>query len=138
MTTQRLHKSAGPPACTATKAAKLCRQRVELDQERLELDRAARALTSQIATIDDELIRFAKTSDPPVVDVARFTIAVVQAPGFFSYKDNLVSEIGLEEYERRKSAVPTKDKLVLTEKSPATRAKAPGSAARVRRSEKAA
>jgi hypothetical protein len=125
MPTQRLHKTAGPPACTPTKASKLCTERAQLDAERLEIEREARSLSSRIAAIDDELIRFTKAAgEPPVRELARFTLAVVQAPGFFSYKDNLVAEIGLEEMERRKRGVATKDKLVLTEKVPAARSAA--------------
>lgn len=137
MTTQRLHsKSQCGQACTAQKASKLCADRAELDEERLELDRAARALEGQIKLIDDELMRFVKAEAGddglPVVELSRYRVEIIQADGYFSYKDNLIAEIGLEEFEKRKNAVPTKDKVQLTEKYPKAVAAARAKAAEVR------
>lgn len=124
MKTQRTFTESGPPPITATRASQLCGLRAELDEERLELDRASRAIENEIKRIEIQLLRFAKSSDPPVVNVSRWQIAVVEKNGFFSYKDNLISELGFEEFERRRLSVPKEDDLQVTELRPAAPTKA--------------
>lgn len=121
MATHKLHKRVPLAACTATKASKLCKERAELDELRLELNRESDSLVKKIAAIDDELMRFVeanRSGKEPVVELAKHRLEIIQTAGFFSYKDNLIREIGFDEFERRKSEVPTKPKLQLTEKLP--------------------
>jgi hypothetical protein len=122
-TSNKLHNSGGPPPVTATRATQLILLRDELEEERLELERAARTLDNESKRIKSELMRFVRAhqkGDDPIVELAKHRLEIIQVDGFFSYKDTLIGEIGFDEFERRRNLVPAKDDLAVTEKRPAS------------------
>ena len=118
MATQKLGKAAEPERITDYTRNRLCAEHKALDDERLKLEGQARAKAKRVAEIDDALCAQLKLDGASVCDLARWQFGLELVAGYLSYKDELVSVIGYDELERRKAAVPPRERFFLRDKGP--------------------
>jgi len=119
MATQRLGDVPAPERITDYTRARLCAEWHALDNERLKLQAAALAKRKRQDEIERDLGGQALLDGTGVVDLPRWQFGYELVAGFFSYRDELVKEIGLDELNTRKAAVPQKRDFFLRDKGPA-------------------
>ena len=116
MATQKLGEASPPERITDYTRTRLCAERKALDDERLKLEGQARAKAKRIAELDDTLSAQLNLDGTSVCDLPRWQFGFELVAGYLSYKDELVSVIGYDELERRKAAVPPREKFFLRDK----------------------
>lgn len=130
MPVAKLAKSKPDPISDRAAAA-LCKEWAALDEERLRLNREAEAAERRQKKIEAELVPFVKatkTGRLPVRELTKFRLEIVQWGNWFGLKDALIDEIGQEEFDRRREAVGTHDKLRITSTAAATKTAKPRAA----------
>ena len=106
-----------PPAISERKATQLLAELAQLDADRLELNRHADSLKKQIDAIESQLFAFvaaaAKTARSKVrsVSLKKWRVSIIAVAKSLYYKAELEKEIGVEEVEKRRAALGTKDVL---------------------------
>jgi hypothetical protein len=118
---RRRSLSESPPPATISErqASALCKERAELDELRLEANRAADKLKRKVESLEAKLFTFVtaslKTSRSQSkvrsVLLTKWRLSIVEEPKSLYYKGALEDEIGSEEFQARIAALGTKDVL---------------------------
>lgn len=120
---QTLGTAAGPQRLTDYKRARLCAEWSRLEDERLDLQAQMYERGKQCQAIERQLAEQLDVDGVTLVDLARYQFGRELVRGTMYYKQALIDELGLEEFERRQAAVPAKQKFFLRDKGLAKRAR---------------
>lgn len=114
MVRRSLTKPTKPEVISDAEAKRLVKKHEEMAEERRELYRLADAKTKALDAQEALLAIYVdakKTSRARTINLGKFRLSIIQKQKNLYYKQQLIDEIGEEEFNRRVNEQPTYDKL---------------------------